>query len=161
MLFTSVVVATGAWSSACSDELTDDEVQGLIRWVECEKCDDDDFAFVQDLGDRAADSLVAWLINGPPSDRMDAYRNRLVRNYRQIQTYAAARRQRPLDMSESDYVSLYADTYDVRYRHLSAYALVRLAGRRALPALDSASRVGLRPDVAHVVGMLRDSLSVP
>ena len=156
-----LIVTTGMWSSSCTNELNDEEVQTLVRWIECEKCDEADFIPVAALGERAADTLVVWIMNGPPAGRMDRYRNRLIRNYRQIQTYVAARRQVSFGMSELDYVALYAETYVARYQYRAARALAQIGGPRARSTLDSASRAGLRPDVTGVIELLRDSLPTP
>lgn len=96
-------------------------------WVECADCGRDAYERVVAVGTPAVPVLSDWLLNGPPSDRVERVRASTMRILAGSPAMSSARQAAIVNKQLADYAR--------QYRRRSALALGGIGGSDALAAL--------------------------
>lgn len=139
-----VALATGCQQR----ELSDAEATGLLEWLSCEECNDDELSYVTDtLGSRARGPLREALLELPA-----AYLDR----GRQALRTSWSRRP-PGAVDSAAYFDHYMSNYEATLQRRAAVGLAALGDTASLrEAMERVGAIGYRPDVVNVIeGALR------
>jgi hypothetical protein len=131
--------------------------EAIRRWMQCVECDRGELDTVRTAGDAAVPTLRAYLLDGPEPEREDSVRRYLEWAWDTLVAEPSTH-VTPIHFNKTLMLQTFLGNLDATYRTRAARALQVIGGRDARAALDSARRLPLRPDVAHVVQAAFDSL---
>jgi hypothetical protein len=118
----------------------------IVKWLECDDCTDGEIDAVLKLGKVAVPSFIAILRDGPSPVKLEAYRSKLVENYKTTSAYlASSSSPKPMPMTIEEYLDNYIRNYIVRFKTRAIVALRELGGIDARNAVQSAV-TGKHPD---------------
>lgn len=129
------------------EQPTDDVI---FAWIECEDECADELAAVVELGPDAVPILIAFLSEGPPSDRADSMIDHLTQSFANLVRYSETHPEAAIELTEEQYVDVYLRNYIALYRIRSANALVAIGAPEASGAIDEALQAATRDDVRQV-----------
>ncbi len=135
-----------------STVISQETVEGTVfRWFECEECQDGELNAVVDLGERAIEYLAEIYLNAPSRELVipefeAVVRRNFQKSYRDLQAAIVANPDFAGDpMTEDEYVQLYVDNLNVRYRARAEIALREIGGPEADAVLAASGSLTVEP----------------
>lgn len=152
-------VAAGAIAAEASGSQTQEQPAAqpqdaqavLAAWFECEECREGQLRAVVALGQEVVPRLATYLAEGPPEEALASRRAALQGSYQRLTERLGAERMAEQQMTQSDYLELYAGNYVSLYRVRSAMALGEIGGPAARQALAAVDTTQVRAEVAQAV----------
>jgi hypothetical protein len=134
-------------ASKLSRAETEKATEALVRWFECDECEEGELNNVTKYGAAVVPSLEATLRQGPSAANREVMRRTLEARYAQLMASGQERSDTKPATSKDDFVAMYMRNYEAQYRARAAQALGAIGGNDATKILEQESRSSHRSDV--------------
>ena len=125
--------------------LQEKSIAVLVRWFECDECEEGQLKEVVALGEFVVPSLRAALHHGASPATRELVRRGLDRRYDELLQFINPKIGAPFP-SREEFISTNLEVLDAQYRVRAAKALAEIGGKNSKKALEEATRQSLRED---------------
>jgi hypothetical protein len=125
--------------------------QALARWFECTDCEAGQLRAVTRFGQAIVPSLAATLNGGLSPATRETTRRFYAARYEELEKQGRADPRFKMSSTKDEFVALYVDGLDARYRIRAAQALAAIGGTEARNALQMALGQAKRADVQTAI----------
>ena len=156
-LFIALVSPAVAWSQdgpagpGLSRAETVRATRALVRWFECEECEEGELPAVTRYGRHVVPSLIAALQQGPSPASRELLRRELLARYEELARQSQENPEAKLASGREEFVAHYLGQLEAQYRIRAAQGLAAIKDPKVKPALQAALARATRGDVKSAI----------